>query len=134
MESAWNQNACKATLYGIQACRDEPMRTPAAATSEPPHPGGFLKGAIVEANALSVTKTAEVLGVTRAALSALLNGRSHLSSEMALRVEKAFGLSMDHLMWMQTEFDIAEARKRTKQILVGRFRPRAGTAPAKKRP
>jgi addiction module HigA family antidote len=70
---------------------------------------------------LSVTKTAEILGVTRPALSALLNGRASFSSEMALRVEKAFGAKMDTLLRMQTAFDIAEARDREAEIEVARY-------------
>ena len=57
----------------------------------PAHPGGFVKTEIIEALGLSVTDGARVLGVTRPALSALLNERVHLSPEMALRIEKAFG-------------------------------------------
>lgn len=105
-----------------------------ANASGPPHPGGFLKSTIVEANGLSVTRTAQVLGVTRPALSALLNGRSDLSSEMALRIEMAFGVSMDQLMRMQTEFYIAEARRRADQIHVNRFKPQAERSQAKKKP
>ena len=67
----------------------------------PAHPGGFVKSEIIEALGLSITDAARVLGVTRAALSALVNERAQLSSEMALRVEKAFGVSMDTLMRMQ---------------------------------
>ena len=59
----------------------------------PAHPGGFVKSEVIEANELSVTDAARVLGVTRPALSALLNERSALSPEMALRIEKAFGVS-----------------------------------------
>ena len=87
----------------------------------PAHPGGFVKSEIVEALDLSVTRAAEVLGVTRAALSALLNERSHLSPEMALRIEKAFGVSMDTLMRMQNSYDIAQTRKRAGEINVTRF-------------
>lgn len=87
----------------------------------PAHPGGFIKSEIVEPLGLTVTAAAEALGVTRAALSALLNERAHLSPEMALRVEKAFGVSMDTLMRMQSSFDIAEARKRENEINVTRF-------------
>ena len=68
-----------------------------------------------------MTRAAEVLGVTRAALSALLNERSHLSPEMALRIEKAFGVSMDTLMRMQNSYDIAQTRKRAGEINVARF-------------
>lgn len=89
----------------------------------PAHPGGFIKSEIIEALELSVTAAAQVLGVTRAALSALLNERSNLSSEMALRIEKAFGVSMDTLMRMQNSFDIAQARKREGDIHVAQFRP-----------
>ena len=60
----------------------------------PAHPGSFIRHEIIEPLGLSVTGAAEVLGVTRATLSTLLNERAHLSPEMALRVEKAFGVSM----------------------------------------
>jgi addiction module HigA family antidote len=78
----------------------------------PAHPGGFIKHEIIEPLGLSVTAAAEVLGVTRATLSTLLNERAHLSPEMALRMEKAFGVSMDTLMRMQNSYDIAQTRKR----------------------
>jgi addiction module HigA family antidote len=87
----------------------------------PAHPGGFVKTEIVEAHGLSVTGAARVLGVTRAALSALLNERAHLSPEMALRIEKAFGVSMDTLMRMQNSYDIAQTRKREGEIDVAPF-------------
>ena len=67
----------------------------------PAHPGGFIRHEIIEPLGLSVTAAAYVLGVTRATLSTLLNERARLSPEMALRVEKAFGISMDTLMQMQ---------------------------------
>ncbi len=88
----------------------------------PAHPGGFIKSEIVEPLGLSVTEAARVLGVTRAALSTLLNERAHLSSEMALRIEKAFGVSMDTLMRMQNSYDIAQARKREGEIKVTPFK------------
>lgn len=87
----------------------------------PAHPGGFVKHEIIEPLELSVTEAAKVLGVTRPALSALLNERAALSSEMALRLEKAFGVSMDTLMRMQNSFDIAQARKRAGKIKVARY-------------
>ena len=67
----------------------------------PAHPGGFVRHEIIEALDLSVTAAARVLGVTRATLSAVLNERARLSPEMDLRIEKAFGVSMDTLMRMQ---------------------------------
>ena len=64
----------------------------------PAHPGGFIRSEILEPLGLNVTAAAQVLGVTRPALSALLNERASLSPEMALRIEKAFGISMETLM------------------------------------
>ena len=90
----------------------------------PAHPGGFVKSEIVEALGLSVTNAAQVLGVTRAALSAVLNERAHLSPEMALRLEKAFGVSMDTLMRMQNSYDIAQTRKREANIQVAPYQGR----------
>jgi addiction module HigA family antidote len=83
---------------------------------------------IIDPLGLSVTAAAKVLGVTRPALSALLNGRAALSSDMALRIEKAFGPKMDTLMRMQTSYDIAQARRREAKIRVRRYVP-AHSAP-----
>jgi addiction module HigA family antidote len=91
----------------------------------PPHPGGFVRSEIIEPLELSVTDAAKALGVTRLALSALLNERADLSPEMALRIEKAFGVSMDTLMRMQNSFDIAEGHQREAEIKVERFNPKA---------
>lgn len=82
----------------------------------PTHPGGFVKSQVLEANGLSVTTAAKALGVTRPALSALLNERAHLSPEMALRIEKVFGISIETLMGLQNNYDIAQARKREGEI------------------
>jgi len=87
----------------------------------PPHPGGFVRSEIIDPLSLSVTGAAEALGVTRPALSAFLNERSSLSPEMAIRIEKAFGVSMDTLMRMQNSYDISQARKREGEIKVARF-------------
>lgn len=97
-----------------------------AGLTEPAHPGGFVKHEVLKPLGLSVTEAADVLGVTRPALSALLNERAHLSPEMALRIEKAFGVSMETLMRMQNSYDIAQARKREGEIKVERYmgRPR----------
>lgn len=76
----------------------------------PAHPGGFVKTEIIEPLELSVTEAAKALGVTRPALSTFLNEHSCLSPEMALRIEKAFGVSMDTLRRMQSSYDIARAR------------------------
>ncbi len=90
----------------------------------PAHPGGFVRSEVLEPLELSVTDAAEALGVTRAALSALVNERSSLSPEMALRIEKAFGVRMDTLMRMQNSHDIAQARLREGEIDVAPFKER----------
>ena len=90
----------------------------------PPHPGVFLKEEVISPLGLTVTSAAEILGVTRPALSKLLNGRASLSPEMALRFEKAFGLKMDTLLRMQTSYDIAKARKAANKIKVERYEAR----------
>ncbi len=88
----------------------------------PVHPGALIKSEIIEPLGMSVTAAAHVLGVTRARLSNLLNEDSKLSSELALRIEKAFGVSMDTLMRMQNSYDIAQARKRERDIKVAPFK------------
>jgi addiction module HigA family antidote len=92
----------------------------------PAHPGEFVKSEIIAELGLSVTDAAKVLGVTRAALSAVLNERARLSPEMALRLEKAFGVSMDTLMRMQNSFDIAQTRKRTEEFKVAPYQGEQG--------
>jgi addiction module HigA family antidote len=90
----------------------------------PPHPGDFIRTEIVEPAGLSVTAAAAALQVSRPALSSLLNSKAGLSGEMALRIEKAFGVKMETLMRMQSAFDIAKTRRREKEIRVPRFHPR----------
>jgi len=87
---------------------------------KPPHPGGFIKRSILPDN-LSVTAAAKVLGVGRPALSNLLNEKASLSPEMALRVEKAFGVKMDTLLRMQARFDAEQMRERENDIQVEKF-------------
>jgi len=88
----------------------------------PPHPGDFIRTEIIQPAGLSVTETAKALRVSRPALSSLLNARADLSGEMALRIEKAFGVKMDTLMRMQSAYDISRTRKREKEVHVRRFR------------
>lgn len=93
--------------------------------ARPAHPGRFIRMEVMEPLGLSVTDAAKALGVTRPTLSALLNARTILSSEMALRIEKAFGPKMDTLLRMQTAFEIAETRKRESEIRVKKYKPKA---------
>ena len=87
----------------------------------PSHPGDFIRTEIVEDLGLSVTRAAEILGVRRATLSDLLNAKSSLSPEMALRIEKAFGISMDMLLRMQAWHDASQMRSRSDDIQVQRY-------------
>ena len=93
-----------------------PMKNPA-------HPGDLIKTEIIEALGLSVSKAAEILKVRRATLSDLLHGKAALTPEMALRIEKAFGPDMDHLLRMQLAYDVARARQHSRDIAVKRYVP-----------
>ena len=87
----------------------------------PPHPGGIVRRECLEALGLSVTKAAEGLGVSRQALSELVNEKSGVSVEMAIRLSKAFGSSPETWLGMQTAYDLWEARERVSQLQVRQF-------------
>ena len=89
----------------------------------PSHPGDFVRIEVIEELGLNITKAAQILGVRRATLSALLNGRAGMSAEMALRVEKAFGTSMDMLLQMQAWHDASRMRARAREIAVEPYQP-----------
>lgn len=89
----------------------------------PSHPGDFIRTEVLDELGLTVTRAAEVLGVRRATLSALLNRNASLSAEMALRMEKAFGINMDLLLRMQAWHDAARMRARENEIRVQRYEP-----------
>lgn len=87
----------------------------------PSHPGDFVRTEIVEELGLTVTKAAEILRVRRATLSDLLNGKTSLSPEMALRIEKAFGVGMEMLLRMQAWYDASQMRARANEVAVQRY-------------
>jgi addiction module HigA family antidote len=89
------------------------------------HPGEWLRTEIVAPHGLNVTDAARHLGVTRQAMSGLLNGRAGLSADMAIRFEKAFGVKADTMMRMQAVHELAVARTHQEKIKVGRFRKAA---------
>ena len=72
----------------------------------PPHPGEIIREFCIEPLHLSVTEAANALGVTRKTLSALLNGRSGISPEMALRLSKVFGRTPEGWLRLQLQFDL----------------------------
>ena len=89
---------------------------------KPPHPGGFIRRSVLPDD-LSVTAAADVLGVGRPALSNLLNEKASLSPEMALRIEKAFGVKMDTLLRMQARYEAYHMRQREREIAVNKYVP-----------
>ena len=89
----------------------------------PPHPGDLIKTGIGEAFGLNVSKAAEILKVRRATLSDLLHGKAALTPEMALRIEKAFGPDMNHLLRMQLDYDVAKTREHARDIPIKRYVP-----------
>src|ERR1700722_8287479 len=91
------------------------------AIKNPPHVGGLIRREVIEPLGLTVTEATKVLGVGRQALSSLLNEEAALTSEMGLRLEKAFGPKMEHLMRMQLAFYLAQARNAERGISVKRY-------------
>ena len=85
------------------------------------HPGHWLKAEIVDHYAMSVTRVAAHLGVTRPAMSNLLNGKAALSPEMAIRFEKAFGIPAATMLRMQAGWDLAQVELRADEIKVERW-------------
>ncbi len=87
----------------------------------PPHPGATLREDVLPALGLSVTDAARELGVTRVALSRVLNGRAGISPEMALRLERWLGVEhggrADLWLRMQSNYDLSSAEKRAKAVL-----------------
>ena len=88
----------------------------------PPHPGRIVRHDCIEPLGLTVTAAAEGLGVTRKALSELLNGKSGVSPEMAVRLSKAFGGGPEIWLGMQMQYDLAQVAKKAAHIKVRRYR------------
>jgi antitoxin HigA-1 len=90
-----------------------PMRNPA-------HPGRIVRSACLEPLGLSITGGAKILGVTRQTLTKIVNGKSGISAEMAIRLAKAFGSTAETWVRMQASYDLAQARKAQSKIRVQR--------------
>ena len=90
---------------------------------KPSHPGAFIREEILDELGLSIVRAAEILDVRRATLSDLVNEKAGLSPEMALRIEKAFGVSMDTLLRMQVWHDTWTMRAHADEIAVERYVP-----------
>ncbi len=90
--------------------------------ANPPHPGDIVKYDCLEALGLTVTEAAKGLGVTRQALSDVVNRRARVSVDMAIRLSKAFGSTPDLWLRLQMAYDLAQARDRAKEIKVKKFK------------
>lgn len=88
----------------------------------PPHPGRSIRNACLEPLGLTVTDAAKLLGITRQALNNVVNGKSGISAEMAIRLTKAFGSTADTWLRMQVAYDLAQAMKNESKIKVQRQR------------
>lgn len=88
-------------------------------TKHPSHPGRIVRQDCIDALELTVTKAAELLSVTRQTLSNLVNERSGISAEMAIRLEKLGWSTVDHWMRLQATYDLAQARRTQDQNKVG---------------
>ncbi len=84
----------------------------------PPHPGEILRELCIEPLGISVTEAAEALGVSRKTLSSILNGRSGISPEMAIRLAKAFSTSPESWLNQQVQYDLWEAEQHTKDLKI----------------
>lgn len=87
----------------------------------PPHPGEVIRQLCLEPLGISVTKAAEAIGVSRKALSELVNGHAGVSPEMALRLSMAFDTTPESWLTMQMNYDLWRAKKRSKKIKVKRL-------------
>ena len=91
----------------------------------PPHPGRIVRQECIEALGLTVTAAAKGLGVTRKTLSELVNGKSGISPEMAVRLSKAFGSSPELWLGLQMDYDLAQLQSAAGKIKVQKFAPAA---------
>ena len=87
---------------------------------KPPHPGKIVKQECLEPLSLTITKGAEILGVTRLTLNNLVNGKNGVSPEMAIRLSKAFGSSPEVWLGLQMDYDLPQAEKKANRIHVKR--------------
>ena len=85
------------------------------------HAGEWLKSEIVEAHRIKISDLAEAFGVSRQAISGLLNGRYALTADMAIRFENAFGVKAETLMRMQARYELAKAREHESELAVRRL-------------
>lgn len=89
----------------------------------PVHPGTIIKHDCMEALKLNVTDAAKILGVSRTALSRVINGQASISPEMSIRVSKAFGSTPEHWLRMQLAYDVSQMQDKVDKIQIERYQP-----------
>ncbi|NUM55959.1 MAG: HigA family addiction module antidote protein [Candidatus Hydrogenedentes bacterium] len=89
----------------------------------PTHPGKYVRHDCIEPLGLTITAAAKALGVTRQTLTSLVNCKSGVSPEMAVRLEKVFGSTAEMWLRLQTAYDLAQVMKRASKIKVKRLYP-----------
>lgn len=95
----------------------------------PSHPGEYVRHDCIDPLGLTITEAAKALGVTRQTLTSLVNGKSGVSPEMAIRLEKAFGSTAEMWLRLQAAYDLAHVMKRASRIKVKRLYPARSTQP-----
>ncbi len=98
--------------------------------SDPPHPGDIIREDCLKPLGLTVTAAAAWLGVSRQSLSEVLNGRSGISAEMAIRLDKAGWSTAETWLRAQVAHDLYQAKQHADRIRVKRFPTPASSAPA----
>jgi addiction module HigA family antidote len=99
----------------------------------PAHPGELVRHDCLEPLGLSITEAAKALKVTRQALNNLVNKKSGISPEMAVRLSKAFSGSPEFWMRLQMQYDLAQVQRKASKIVVKRLSPRSGRTRADSR-
>lgn len=87
----------------------------------PPHPGEIIKELCLEPIGISITEAASKLGVSRKTLSEIINGRSGISPEMAIRLSMAFDTSPESWLKQQMMYDLWKAEKKAKNFKIPKF-------------
>jgi addiction module HigA family antidote len=107
--------------YHYSCYRNQVRRDTMGRMKKPPHPGRIIRQECIEALNLTVTETAQRLGVTRQTLNNVVNEKAGISPEMSIRLSNAFGASPEVWLGLQMQYDLAQAEKEASQIKVRRI-------------
>jgi antitoxin HigA-1 len=121
----WGSSSASTMARRSRSTSSTIIEAAAMPMKNPPHPGRHIRLEYLEPLGLSVTEAARVLGVTRANLSNIVNGKSGISPEMAVRLAKAFGGTAEIWLRLQAGYDLAQVRRREADIKVEPYHPPA---------